>query len=562
MLRKSLLLVSVTALAACGGADALTTPGSTFTPGQPRHELDDWNHYGLDQFYFLPASLGSGKTDNTFDSTLSPTVTVCLMGPTTCGATLATFTRTSGTFGRTIAVNTTSRSYTVNWPTSTTTSGSATRVSAGQVYRVSVAVGTRALGHEDVKFVSSSSQLASVDTSQYKGAVAGSTFAISFRVNQGIPGSIQLSASSISENVNDGKPLTVTLRDLHGNTMTSPWLGTEIDNDVAAPGEIAVLDSGLVVGQFTGSATFWAWIGDLEVSIPITVTDTRHAWTVQATPDDQGNRSLWGTSATNVYAANHTGVLHFNGTTWAHEAAPRWRSTYDVYGTSASDVWAVGDQGMILHWDGSAWSASRYDGTSVQPVSLTAWDVPARQITLRALWGIPGQVLATVGDQGTAMYYDGTSWNVVPTGVTSNLTDLWGSGLVDWYATTSDGKLLHYNGSVGPVAGVTAPGSMNGVWGTSATNVYVVGDGGTVYHYNGTSWSSVRLPTRSNLYAVWGTSATNLYVGGENGTLYHYDGTNWTPEKIAQGSSQVWGFWGDGGTNVFAAGAGGLIAKR
>jgi hypothetical protein len=37
---------------------------------------------------------------------------------------------------------------------------------------------------------------------------------------------------------------------------------------------------------------------------------------------------------------------------------------YGVAGTSSEDVWAVGDSGLILHWNGAAWSTVRSNTTA------------------------------------------------------------------------------------------------------------------------------------------------------------------------------------------------------
>jgi len=161
-MRLSRLLVVATAtLAACGGTDsptAVTTPRSAETP---RHTIDDWPRYGTVGFYFLPNALG--WTENAFDATLSPTVTICRLTSGVCGPTLATFTKTSGSYSRLVTVNTSGRSYNVSWP-ATTGNGYA----SGRTYRVNVRVSGRDLGFLDVQVVANSSQAAAVDTSQYR----------------------------------------------------------------------------------------------------------------------------------------------------------------------------------------------------------------------------------------------------------------------------------------------------------------------------------------------------------------------------------------------------------
>jgi hypothetical protein len=552
MIRRGLSVIGLIALAACGTVDAptLATPAVP-----PSRQIYHWSSGGNEEFWFYDGGAPAGSTPAPFDPNVSPTVRICRVTSGACGPTLASFTRTSGSYGRLVTVDTQNQEYDLSWPTGST------GASAGRVYRVSVHAGMRELGFLDVYMVTTWQELFTTDQTQYVPWVAGYTLPVSFHIGQGMPGSIALSASSISVNVGDGRPITATLLGLHGQPLSQPvyW-----EMEPTSSPDAAVLDSGLVVGTAPGSATLWAWHADIVVQIPVTVTDTRRAWSTQPTPDDQGNRGIWGSSAASVYAANHTGLLRYDGAAWSHVPAVRWRTLHDVWGSSATGVWAVGDKGEMVRWDGTAWTLHRYDGTSVAAKSLGDFDTPASAYTLRGVWGSSAANVFAVGDSGVVLRYNGATWTRMATGTTAQLNDVWGSGPNDVYAATSTGRLLRFNGTAwSAVAAVQAPGALRSVWGSSAGNVYAVGDGGMMYRYNGSSWQRIRLPTRSVLYTVWGTGASNVYAAGAGGALYRYNGAAWTPEKAAGGMSQVHGIWGtSSGTDLFAAGAGGLITKR
>lgn len=550
-LTRRFLALALLALAACT-ADVPTVAAPKDGPAM---EINDewWNGaYGL---VFLPRAAPAGST---FDNNLQPTLRLCRITNTatnTCTSTLATWTRTTGSYGRTITVGT--NSYNLSWPTGST------GATSGQTYRLTVVAGGRTLGWQDVRIVSTTSQFNAVDTNQYKPCYTSSNCVIQFRIATGTPGSITLSASSVNLSVGDGQLVTGEVRDLRGNVMASIPVSWEIES-VSNPAA-AQVDSGMVVATHPGTAILWAGYLDLWVQVPVTVNDSRRAWNAMSTPDDQGNRGIWGSSASNVYTANYLGLWRYNGTSWAHVPEARNRSFYDVYGSGASNVWAVGEDGLIMRYDGSGWSAQRFDGTSVAPEALAAPTVPARRIALRALWGIPAlNFTVAVGDSGTVLYHDGTQWNNASLEMDATVTDVWGTDLNNFYATTSDGRLLRWNGwYLSYVAGVQAPGALHTVWGTSSSNLYVAGDGGVLYRFNGSAWSRIRLPTRGTMYAVWGTSASNMFVGGEHGALYRFNGTAWIAEKSAGGNAQIYGFWGTStGTDLFASAAGGHVFKR
>lgn len=548
---RGLPALALLAAAACGVTDSptLATPGDA----APAQTIYHWTTGGNEGFWFFDGGPPAGQTAPPFDPNVQPTVRVCRVTGGSCGPTLATFTRTSGSYGRLVTVDNQNQAYEVSWPTGST------GAQPGQVYRVSVSVGSRELGFIDVYMITHWTQLWTTDTSEYLPYVAGLNLPLSFYIGQGMPGSITLSASSLNLNVAAGSTVTATLRGLQGQAITGDiyW-----ELEPTSSPQAAVLDSGMVVGLAPGTATLWAWHADIIVQIPVTVTDTRRPWTTHTTPDDQGNRGLWGSAANNVYAANHTGMLRWNGSTWSHVAAVRWRTLHDVWGSSAGNVWGVGDKGELVRWDGTAWTLHRYDGTSVSARGLGDFDTPARSYALQGVWGSSSGNVFAVGDSGVVLRYNGTTWTRMTTPTTAQLTDVWGSGPSDVYATTAAGQLIRFNGSAWSVVpAVQAPGALRSVWGTGSGNVYAVGDGGIVYRYSGGSWQRIRLPTRSALYAVWGTGSSNVFVGGADGALYRWSGSAWVPEKALNGASLIRGFWGTG-SDVFAAGNGGLIARR
>ena len=99
-------------------------------------------------------------------------------------------------------------------------------------------------------------------------------------------------------------------------------------------------------------------------------------------------------------------------------SSPRWHAdiprpqgkTLDgIWGSSAQDVFAVGADGLIMHYDGTAWK---------QMTSGTAkW--------LFGVWGSSAQRVFAVGTYGTILQYNGSTWSQMSCGTTNILRGVW-----------------------------------------------------------------------------------------------------------------------------------------
>jgi hypothetical protein len=76
---------------------------------------------------------------------------------------------------------------------------------------------------------------------------------------------------------------------------------------------------------------------------------------------------VWGAATNDVWAAGgnddgtmpRTALMHHDGVTWTSVDLPpeaNGRTLYKVWGAAADDVWACGQAGLVMHYDGAAWS--------------------------------------------------------------------------------------------------------------------------------------------------------------------------------------------------------------
>jgi len=206
----------------------------------------------------------------------------------------------------------------------------------------------------------------------------------------------------------------------------------------------------------------------------------------------------------------------------------------NVWGSSGDDLWAVGgprDSGVIWHWDGSTWGETD-PGMQVPLVNWT--------------FGFGPNDVTFVGDEGTVIHYDGSRYTVQSTPTDQNLWGVWGSASDDLWAVGGNGRMagdqvvLRYDGTswaeqAAPMLEKPGVSAYFKVWGTSSDNVYVVGSRGVVLHWNGSALEEELVGASDDLISVWGTGPDNVVaVGGRgNGIVSRWNGTEWRTEILA-----------------------------
>lgn len=112
--------------------------------------------------------------------------------------------------------------------------------------------------------------------------------------------------------------------------------------------------------------------------------------------------AVWAASESDAFAVGvysedeKCRIMHFDGERWSEVFKCEWNwSLNDVWGSGPEDVFAVGERGMVLHYDGEAWTPMEtgFEGDMLA-VSGTG----------------PDRVVVT-GRDGLVLTYDGASWS-------------------------------------------------------------------------------------------------------------------------------------------------------
>jgi hypothetical protein len=246
----------------------------------------------------------------------------------------------------------------------------------------------------------------------------------------------------------------------------------------------------------------------------------RFGWTSEEpVTDDTGPDALtdmWGTREDLFILASPGGVLSA-GQGWVPVGgdggdAIRGRA---LWAGSADDIWVIDSAGDgFLHWDGATWS-----------------DVESPAGGLRELWGSTGSSIFAVGDQGAVVHFDGTGWTTQRTpGATGTLRAVWGVSADEVYAAGEAGSLIRFDGAGWSAIESGTEETLAGVWARSESEIWTVGPA-TVRRFDGDRWTVALTFDRESDGRAWigGNGASDVWVaGGADGTVRRYDGTRWS----------------------------------
>lgn len=229
----------------------------------------------------------------------------------------------------------------------------------------------------------------------------------------------------------------------------------------------------------------------------------------------------------------------------------------NAWGASPTDVYAVGgrtDAGTVMHSDGAGW----------QRVEVAA-------PLLNWAFGLSPTDVFVVGNEGTVLHFDGTRWVQQATPTRQPLWGVWGAAPDDVWAVGGDGAeqhatLLHYDGAswamvVLPPLQKARVGQLLKVWGTGADDVYVVGQRGVVLHRTAGAWKEELVGASDDLVSVWGAGGVVVAVGGRSNALVsRWDGTKWTTKDLAPAQG-LNGVWTRDGKTAHVAGVSGTLGR-
>jgi hypothetical protein len=270
-------------------------------------------------------------------------------------------------------------------------------------------------------------------------------------------------------------------------------------------------------------------------------------------------RAVWGASASDIFGAGDDVVARYNGTTWTE--TPVSARLLAMSGTSATDVWAVGENRVVLHFDGSAWTPTTLPGTGhlndvwantptdvyavgsrldafgaalggvIAHFNGSTWALTDTTQVMRTVHGVAQNAVYAGGANGVVMYLNGSVWTELATGA-PEIQSIWARSPDEVYVAAFSQLLrISFAGGVPstPVA-ITLPWQasyLRSLWGTS--DRLFIGSAEGVGIHDGIR--TVLVSTDGELQSLWGTS-TDLFGVSAAGALLRFGGTGWLADLL------------------------------
>ena len=224
-----------------------------------------------------------------------------------------------------------------------------------------------------------------------------------------------------------------------------------------------------------------------------------------------------GTSATDIFVGGVEGtILHFDGESWRQHSTPTIGPVWGVWAVASDDVWAVGgdnvlgDAPFVLHYDGSEWR-------TVEIPRLVRPGVSA----LFKVWGSGPNDIYAVGQNGVILHWEGSEFREMGAGISQDLIGIWGRGPSDITVVGGRGnaELAHFNGVEWQRAPSSRLPGLNGVWTRRAEVAHAVGVRGTLLRVNPSTLAiieEISAPTSHDLHAIFGDESGQILAFGAN----------------------------------------------
>jgi len=228
-----------------------------------------------------------------------------------------------------------------------------------------------------------------------------------------------------------------------------------------------------------------------------------------------------------------------------------------VFALDTGHAWAVGDSGTLLIWNGTSWRA--FTGTRPADDLFAVWASSPTDVWVAGITGDPEQL------QAVYAHFDGTSFDRYCKPLAKRPEGIFGFSATDVWSVGTSGTMFRWNGA-GPTwyaAPLVTSESLSDVTGLNG-KMWAVGSNGALLEHTGSAWVTMTPPAPAvgGLAAIVALPGTKLFAAGGNDFL-EYDGSTWTHQRLASSlDAEILGLWGASPQRLWAVGTSGKAWKR
>ncbi len=198
-----------------------------------------------------------------------------------------------------------------------------------------------------------------------------------------------------------------------------------------------------------------------------------------------------------------------------------------IFAFTENDIWFA--SGSIVHWDGEKLT-----------FEFSRLDLARDDQGIEKLWGSSPNDIYGVGNNGTLIHYDGSKWNQLDSGTELDIQDIWGDYDVDsgkWeILAVASNHLSGYEREIIKIEGDKLrsipnnplTSTISSTWFISSRK-YLIGGSGiySKVQIDRTNWKKENTINKYYTYRIQGNFINDIVAVGGFGDLQHYNGFNW-----------------------------------
>ncbi|MCB9555160.1 MAG: hypothetical protein H6707_03580 [Deltaproteobacteria bacterium] len=277
-------------------------------------------------------------------------------------------------------------------------------------------------------------------------------------------------------------------------------------------------------------------------------------WKLVSSGTTQRLDAIWAAGPNDVWFAGTGGtLLHYDGSSVKAFNSGTTADLVDLWGFGSSSIVAIGgyNPGVITTYDGTKWNA--VSSSLIEPRAIWGRSASDYYVSSRKTVGklgddiyhfVGGALAGSVFSPGywvhelsgsaktgeiwgplnrSAVYFDGSSWTILPSVFPDTLGAVWMRDSADVWAGGRN-TLVRYDGSKwSPYSQPHANTHYLAIHGTAADDVWAVGTSGKIAHFDGNGWQlSTQSHTSQDLRDVFAISASDVWAVSHQGVILHY----------------------------------------